>query len=224
MEWLFGKRLTPQEIIKEQQKTINKSVREIEREKNRLQRSESKIIADIKKAAAEGQMGAARVMAKDLVRTRKHVEKMYKMKTQLQAVSLRIQTVKSQASMADAMRGVTRAMMRMNRTINLPSLQQIMMEFQKQSEIMDLKEDTIGDTMDEMWESDDEEAETDDIINQVLDEIGIKLESELVDAKPVAKQVPAAAAKAPPEKQAQAADVAADQELQNRLDNLRKQD
>lgn len=47
-------------------------------------------------------------MAKDLVRTRSHVQKMIKMKTQLQAVSLRLQTVKSQNAMATAIKGVAR--------------------------------------------------------------------------------------------------------------------
>lgn len=47
-------------------------------------------------------------MAKDLVRTRSHVQKMIKMKTQLQAVSLRLQTVKSQNAMANAIKGVAR--------------------------------------------------------------------------------------------------------------------
>ena len=35
--------------------------------------------------------GAVRVMAKDLIRTRHQVEKFYKLKSQLQGVSLRIQ-------------------------------------------------------------------------------------------------------------------------------------
>jgi len=224
MEWLFGRRLTPQEIIKEHQRTINKAIREIERERGRLQRSEGKTILDIKKAARDGQMGAAKIMAKDLVRTRKHVEKMYRMKTQLQAVSLRIQTIKSQAAMADAMRGVTKAMVRMNRTINLPSLQRIMIEFQKQSEIMDIKEETIGDTMDDMFEDeDDEEAATDDIVNQVLDEIGINLGSALVDA-PESKAVVTKPAQEKRAVAAVTAEASADQELQNRLDNLRRQD
>uniref|UniRef100_A0A6B2LHH7 Charged multivesicular body protein 2a n=1 Tax=Arcella intermedia TaxID=1963864 RepID=A0A6B2LHH7_9EUKA len=220
MEWLFGRRLTPQEMLKENQRTISRAIREIERERNRLQRSEGKIIADIRKSARDGQMGAARVMAKDLVRTRKHVEKMYKMKTQLQAVSLRIQTIKSQAAMADAMRGVTRAMVRMNRTVNLPSLQNIMVEFQKQSEIMDIKEDMIGDTMDDMFDDDEEEMETDEVVNQVLDEIGIKLGSEFSDTP----EHNIKAKKEATERVPIAAEVTADQELQNRLDNLRRVD
>jgi charged multivesicular body protein 2A len=47
-------------------------------------------------------------MAKDLVRTRQYVQKFYQMRTQLQAVGLRIQTLRSNQQMADAMRGATR--------------------------------------------------------------------------------------------------------------------
>ena len=47
-------------------------------------------------------------MAKDLVRTRRYIQKFYQMRTQLQAVGLRIQTLRSNQQMADAMRGATR--------------------------------------------------------------------------------------------------------------------
>lgn len=46
---------------------------------------------DIKKNAKNGQMGAVKVQAKDLVRTRRYIQKFYQMRTQLQAISLRIQ-------------------------------------------------------------------------------------------------------------------------------------
>ena len=47
-------------------------------------------------------------MAKDLVRTRANIQKFHRMKSQLQAVSLRIQTIKSTAAMANAMSGAAR--------------------------------------------------------------------------------------------------------------------
>lgn len=47
-------------------------------------------------------------MAKDLVRTRRHITKFYQMKTHLQGVSLKLQTLKSNQAMADAMKGATR--------------------------------------------------------------------------------------------------------------------
>ena len=50
--------------------------------------------------------------------------------------------------MANAMKGVTKAMGSMNKQMKLPEIQKIMMEFEKQSEIMDMKgemmEDAIG--------------------------------------------------------------------------------
>merc|ERR1719507_253603 len=56
--------------------------------------------------AKAGQMDAVKIMAKDLVRTRKAVKKFMLMKANIQAVSLKIQTLKSQNSMAQAMNDV----------------------------------------------------------------------------------------------------------------------
>lgn len=61
-------------------------------------------------------------MAKDLVRTRRYVQKFYQMRTQLQAVGLRIQTLRSNQQMSDAMRGATRVSLPSNRIIIPPAL------------------------------------------------------------------------------------------------------
>ena len=55
------------------------------------------------------------------------------------------------------MLGVTKALKRMNSKINLPNLQKIMMEFERESEIMDIKEETMTDTMDDVLGEGDEE-------------------------------------------------------------------
>lgn len=81
--------------------------------------------------------------------------------------------------MSDAMRGATKAMVVMNRRMNVPAMQKILQNFEMQSEMMDMKEEMMGDAMDDIFNEDQEEEETDDIINQVLDEIGISLSSEV---------------------------------------------
>ena len=58
-------------------------------------------------------------MAKDLVRTRKYIKKFTLMKANIQGVSLKIQTLRSQNAMAGAMKGVTMAMRNMNRLLAL---------------------------------------------------------------------------------------------------------
>jgi charged multivesicular body protein 2A len=42
--------------MKEYQRTLNRSIRELERERGRLEQQEKKIILDIKKAAKENQL------------------------------------------------------------------------------------------------------------------------------------------------------------------------
>ncbi|XP_049849681.1 charged multivesicular body protein 2a homolog 2-like [Schistocerca gregaria] len=208
MGWLFG--TSPAEQVKQHLRVINRTIRELDRECNRLQRDEKKAIIDIKKVAKAGQLSAAKIMAKDLVRTRKHIEKVYKMKVQLQAVSMRLQTINSQHLMVDAIRGVTKSMARMNSRVNLPAMQNIMVDFMKQNEMLEGKEELVTDAMDDTMDYSDEESETEEIVNQVLDEIGINLEGALSTRTSVKTA-------------GQESTIdAEDMDLQNRFENLRK--
>lgn len=56
MEWLFGKRITPEEMLRKNQRALNKAMRDLDRERVRMEQQEKKIIADIKKMAKDGQM------------------------------------------------------------------------------------------------------------------------------------------------------------------------
>jgi charged multivesicular body protein 2A len=134
------KRETPEEMLRKNQRALNKAIRDLDRERANLEQQEKKVIADIKKMAKMGQMvgwnftdfnkpivynykkkinlkDAVKVMAKDLVRTRAAVKKFMLMKANIQAVSLKITTLKSNHAMAQAMKGVTRAMATMNKKV-----------------------------------------------------------------------------------------------------------
>lgn len=60
-----------------------------------------------------------KIMAKDLVRTRRYIKKFMIMKANIQAVSLKLQTLKSTDAMAQAMKGVTKAMAVMNKQVGI---------------------------------------------------------------------------------------------------------
>ncbi|KIK08126.1 hypothetical protein K443DRAFT_672608 [Laccaria amethystina LaAM-08-1] len=182
IETLFGRTITPAERLRQHQRSLTKAQRELDRERAKLEQSEKKLIMDIKKSAKAGQLNACKVMAKDLVRTRRYVQKFYQMRTQLQAVGLRIQTLRSNQQMADAMRGATRAMASMNRGLNLPAIQRIMNEFEKESSMMDMKEEMMSDAVDDVMDEEEEEEEGDKILKEVLDEIGVNLSQQLTDA------------------------------------------
>jgi len=61
----------------------------------------------------------------------------------------------------------------MNRGMNLPAIQRIAMEFERENDMMDQRQEMMADAVDDAFE--DEEEESDEIVNQVLDEIGIDL-------------------------------------------------
>lgn len=67
----------------------------------------------------------------------------------------------------------------MNKTMNLPQIQKILQEFEKQSEIMDMKEEMINEAMDDAMEDEGDEEETDAVVSQVLDELGLQLNDQL---------------------------------------------
>ena len=56
LEWLFGKKKTPQEMLRQNQRALNKAMRDLDRERQKMEQQEKKVIADIKKMAKQGQM------------------------------------------------------------------------------------------------------------------------------------------------------------------------
>lgn len=210
-------------MLRQNQRALNKAMRELDRERTKMEQSEKKIIADIKKMAKQGQMDAVKIMAKDLVRTRRYCKKFMLMRANIQAVSLKIQTLKSTNSMAQAMKGVTKAMTNMNKQMKLPQIQKIMMEFEKQSEIMDMKEEMMADVIDDAMGDEDDEEESDAVVAQVLDELGLQLTDELSSLPQAAGSLKASTLPGAQQPVAAGGTPDADDDLQARLNNLRRE-
>jgi len=125
-------------------------------------------------------------------------------------LTLTAQTIKSQQAMGKAMYSVTLSLQAMNRQMNMPAMQKMMMEFEKQSELMEFKQEMMDDVMDDALAADDEEEKTEEMVDQILDEAGIAVGASLASA-PIAtgsvRQVEE--------------DTGGDRDLQARLDSLR---
>ncbi|KAL5598681.1 uncharacterized protein BROUX77_006515 [Berkeleyomyces rouxiae] len=174
LEFMFGKRVTPAERLRKNQRAIDKAIRELDQVRTKLERQEKTLIGQIKQSAKQGQMGACKIQAKDLVRTRKYIEKFYNMRSQLQKISLRLQTHRTNEQMMSAMKGATQALGSMNRSMNLPQLQKIAMEFERENDMMDQRQEFMDDALDDAIDVDDEE-ESEEVVEQVLEEIGVDM-------------------------------------------------
>lgn len=73
-----------------------------------------------------------------------------------------------------AMKGATVALGSMNRTMDLPSLQRIAMEFERENDIMEHRQEMMDDAVDDAMDIGVEE-EGDEVVEQVLEEIGVDL-------------------------------------------------
>jgi len=66
----------------------------------------------------------------------------------------------------------------MSRQMNLPQIQKILQDFEKESSMMDMKEEMMGEAVDDVMEDNDgemEEEEGDRILEEVLAEIGVSV-------------------------------------------------
>lgn len=184
MHQSFGKRLTPTELLRRNQLAINRAMREMEREKRKMEQQENKLIVEIKKMAKLGQNDSVKILAKDLVRTRHYIKKFNMIQANFRAISLKILTFKSYNTMTEAMRNITIVLRNINRRIHLPQIQRILRDFEKEVDMCDIKENYIDDSIDDTFDNDEDEEESEQILNKVLDELGLQLTDTLATLPP----------------------------------------
>lgn len=85
-----------------------------------------------------------------------------------------------------SMKGATMLLGSMNRQMNLPALQRIAMEFERENEIMEERQEIMDDAIDEATGIDDEE-EGEEIVKEVLDEIGVDLSQAVRPPSPISR-------------------------------------
>lgn len=157
-------------LLRKQQRDVNSLIRELDRERLQLQQQEKALIGDLKKFAKEQQIDAAKVTAKSIVRNRGAVTKLYQLKSQLQAVSLRMAEVTSTQAMTDAMKGTTKALGAMNKKMmHNETIVKILKDFEKQNQMMQMTNEQIEVSTDTSTLEDEDEEEA--LVSSVFEEL-----------------------------------------------------
>ena len=222
-EWVFGKQITPQERLKMNQRSLQKAIREIDRENRKLKQQEAKLTGEIKKMCKNGQIKQAKIKSKDLIRTKNYIKKFELMETKLNMINLRIQSIKTTDMMSKSVKEASGLLRTMNVGVNLPQLQKISMEFERQNEIMDQKQEMMDDVLDDVFdeENEDEEEEVDEFLAKIMDEIDVDLKGKLVNQTPNT-DLTGTNAEAVNENPAAPIAMGADEDLQARLNSLKR--
>lgn len=87
---LFGKKITPEEHVKKWKRELKHEERNLERTIREIDLQEQKTKREIKLLAKKGDLASAKILAKELLRSRKAKERLYKSKAELNSVSMQL--------------------------------------------------------------------------------------------------------------------------------------
>eukprot|EP00882_Tetradesmus_deserticola_P016923 GHRQ01018103.1.p1 GENE.GHRQ01018103.1~~GHRQ01018103.1.p1 ORF type:complete len:159 (+),score=84.93 GHRQ01018103.1:253-729(+) len=156
-------------------------------------------------------MATCKVLAKEVLHSRKAISRMYVNKAQMMSIGNALTEQLAMLRVSGTLQKSSDVMKLVNDSIKLPEMQKTMFEMSKEMARAGLIEEMMNDSLDSALDNDSIEDEADEEIEKVLLEVA----GETMAALPAAKARPAAVA-APAEQLADA-----DDELRERLNAMR---
>jgi len=119
---------------------------------------------------------------------------------------------------------MTKAMKRMNKKMNVTTISKIVQEFEMENEKAEVTQELMDDAIGDAFGNEEDEEEEDAIVAQVLDEIGVSLTGDIASAPtaPVRSDPVETAKEHAPQAVAADAEDSAVNDLEARLNNLRR--
>lgn len=212
---LFTKE-TPDEEVKRWTRQLRSEQRKIDTQVTKIRREEQKVKLSMKQAAKQDDQHATRMLAKELIRSRKAVNRMYTCKTQMSSVSMQLQNQLSQTKLAGTMSKSAEIMKDMNAIMNVREMQQGMMAMSKEMQKAGLIDEVMNDTLDDALDEDISDSELEDEVRKVVAEVTMgKMEGASVRQNAMPQRVPS--------QQQQEEESDEDEDLMQRFDALRAQ-
>eukprot|EP00796_Vickermania_ingenoplastis_P008204 gene8204-5729_t len=165
---LFGK--SPEEEAKEWIRNLRKEQRQVELQVNKIQREQNKVKIAMKQAAKKDDTASLRILALELVRSKKAVSRLYAAKAKMNSVSIELQHQMAQMKMMGAMQKSTEVMHEMNELVRIPEVTRTMREMSKEMTKAGMIDEMMNDTIDDALDDDISDTELEEEVNQVVEE------------------------------------------------------
>lgn len=170
---------TPKQMMRECEKDLIKGMRQLERTIEDLEWDDKRLIDEAKQAGRDNKIALAKQKAREVIRLRGATVRLNGMMAKMREVQINVRIMQSTHDMQVAMLSVTKAMVRINRKFNVPNVAQIIKTFERESYKLNTTQDMMDDAMDDtMSQYDDPDAEN-ELVQQVMDEIGLNLSDQL---------------------------------------------
>ncbi|KAJ8513754.1 hypothetical protein OPV22_004188 [Ensete ventricosum] len=149
----------------------------------RLRQEEEKNVQKaIKDAAKRNDMASAKSLAKEIVRSRRAVNRLYENKAQLNSVSMHLGEVVATARTVGHLSKSAEVMKLVNNLMKAPEVAATMQEFSKEMTKAGVMEEMVNDAVDTALDSEDIEEEIEEEVDKVLAAIAGETVSQLPDA------------------------------------------
>uniref|UniRef100_A0A1D1Y0T5 Vacuolar protein sorting-associated protein 24 1 n=1 Tax=Anthurium amnicola TaxID=1678845 RepID=A0A1D1Y0T5_9ARAE len=169
----------PQELLREWQRRLRQECRNIERQIRDIQREEKNVQKAIKEAAKRNDMGSAKSLAKEIVRSRQTVNRLHENKAQLNSISMHLGESVATARTVGHLAKSAEVMKLVNGLMKAPEVAATMQEFSKEMTKAGVIEEMISDAVDSALDSEDIEEETEEEVDKVLAAIAGETVSQL---------------------------------------------
>jgi len=147
-----------------------------------VQREEKKVEKAIREAAKRNDMGSAKALAKEVVQSRKAVNRLYENKAQLNSISMHLGEIVATARTVGHLSKSTEVMKLVNNLMKAPDVAATMQEFSKEMTKAGVMEEMVNDALDSTLDNEDIEEEIEEEVDKVLTAIAGETASELPDA------------------------------------------
>ncbi|KAL9296799.1 hypothetical protein ACSQ67_022695 [Phaseolus vulgaris] len=172
----------PQQLLRDWQRRLRQECRNIERQIRDIQREEKNVQKAIREAAKRNDMGSAKALAKELVRSRKTVNRLYENKAQMNSISMHLGESVAIARTVGHLSKSAEVMKLVNNLMKAPEMAVTMQEFSKEMTKAGVIEEMVNDAVDSALDSEDIEDEIEEEVDKVLTAIAGETAAQLPEA------------------------------------------
>ncbi|MCE7734573.1 MAG: SNF7 family protein, partial [Candidatus Heimdallarchaeota archaeon] len=147
--------------------------RRLTRSMKKLENTERKTERKIRNAIQKGDMQAARMYAKDTVRSRKWARGYQGLTSKIDGLIFKLERAEAVQDIASEMKGVAKSLINANQALNLPEIDHLVGDMQTALDGIEETSEIMEDSMDTMFESDTDEGEIDNLLNEYGVEAGL---------------------------------------------------
>ncbi|GKV08375.1 hypothetical protein SLE2022_197900 [Rubroshorea leprosula] len=182
MKSIIKPKPNPQQQLRDWQRRLRQECRNIERQIRDIQREEKNVQKAIREAAKRNDMGSAKALAKEIVRSRRTVNRLYENKAQLNSISMHLGESVAIARTVGHLSKSAEVMKLVNNLMKAPEVAATMQEFSKEMTKAGVIEEMVNDSVDAALDSEDIEEETEEEVDKVLTALAGETAAQLPEA------------------------------------------